>query len=339
MGARPMAPAHSSTPKPSKPSWTEVVRRGRRSALAERGASPQPPLPLSNRFTFLVDDAVHPGVPSEEWAPPVTIASPPPVACAERAACLSTTAPPATSASPPPAASTGRTACHSTTRKKRHRMLHEAVIRRSGDLHRAEAPRPRPPAQALQPGPLSSVPGPDSSHPPSSPRPLFPPTTLIIGDSITRDIGFANATTHCLPGATVPAILDKLLDLLPSLPSSIIRIVLHVGTNDTSRRESELTKKDFNFLFNVLKDCRKSVFISGPIPTIGRGSDRFSRILSLHTWLQSACRSHSLDFIDNFNLFWDRPSLFKRDGVHPNKRGSRMLSSNIQHAVQSASRA
>ena len=55
--------------------------------------------------------------------------------------------------------------------------------------------------------------------------------------------------------------------------------------------------------------------------TIGRGSAHFSRILSLHTWLQSACRSHNIGFIDNFNLFWEHLSFFKTDGIHPNKLG------------------
>ena len=45
------------------------------------------------------------------------------------------------------------------------------------------------------------------------------------------------------------------------------------------------------------------------------GAGRFSRILSLNTWLQSACRIHNIGFIDNFNLFWSRLSLFRTDGM------------------------
>uniref|UniRef100_A0A3Q1J1Q8 SGNH hydrolase-type esterase domain-containing protein n=1 Tax=Anabas testudineus TaxID=64144 RepID=A0A3Q1J1Q8_ANATE len=140
-----------------------------------------------------------------------------------------------------------------------------------------------------------------------------------------RHIRFFNAATHCFPGATVPVILDKLPSLLDSLPSSIVRVIVHVGSCDTTRQHSELTKKDFNALFSFLKSCGKSVFISGPIPTLGRGIGRFSRILSLHTWLQSACTSQHLGFIDNFNLFWDRPSFFRNDGLHPSRHGSPML--------------
>ncbi len=65
-------------------------------------------------------------------------------------------------------------------------------------------------------------------------------------------------------------------------------IVVHVRTNNMADCESEVLKRDFTSLFNLLKDCNKSVFISGVIPTYHRGIGRFSRLLSLNTWLQSS---------------------------------------------------
>ncbi|CAJ1066416.1 hypothetical protein D4764_12G0010930 [Xyrichtys novacula] len=136
-----------------------------------------------------------------------------------------------------------------------------------------------------------------------SSRPLFPRTTLIVGDSIVRNIRFFNAITRCFPSARVLDILTLLPTLLKSLPTSIERIIIHVGTNDTSLRQTELTKDHFTQLFNFLRNCELSVFISGPIPTSGRGCGGFSRVLSLHTWLQSACQAHSFAFVDNFIFF------------------------------------
>uniref|UniRef100_A0A3P9LAJ1 SGNH hydrolase-type esterase domain-containing protein n=1 Tax=Oryzias latipes TaxID=8090 RepID=A0A3P9LAJ1_ORYLA len=103
---------------------------------------------------------------------------------------------------------------------------------------------------------------------------------------VDLNIRFINAVTRCFPGAEVMDILQKLPDLLLSLPSTIIRILVHVGTNDTTLQQSEVTKRDFLDLFHFLKNTGKTVFISGPIPTLSRGSTRFSRILSLNTWLQ-----------------------------------------------------
>uniref|UniRef100_A0A0F8AZE7 SGNH hydrolase-type esterase domain-containing protein n=1 Tax=Larimichthys crocea TaxID=215358 RepID=A0A0F8AZE7_LARCR len=319
-------PVHTSTPNRAntcpRPSWTEVVRRGRSRVSA--GPYPQPPLAISNRFTILPKDAsVHP-----DDAPAASTSPVPEVTSAASAA------------------SHGKATRRSSAVNDRRMLLKEAVIRRSGGLPGGslkQSPRLCPPAQTPHSGLSTSKPreaapteclqrlsgGPHIS----SPRPLFPPTAMIIGDSITRDIRFINAATHCFPGATVPHILDKLLEMMHSLPTAIKRIIVHVGTNDTTRQESERTKNDFKLLFDALKNCGKSVFISGPIPTVRRGAGRFSRLLSLHTWLQSTSRIYNFGFIDNFNLFWDRDSLFKLDGIHPNKRGSQMLCANLQHAV------
>lgn len=125
------------------------------------------------------------------------------------------------------------------------------------------------------------------THPP----PLLAPATLIIGDSIIRKVRFFNAITNSYPGATAPTLLDKLLTLLPCLPSTISKIILHVGYNDTTKKESELTKKDFDLLFEALNQSGKRIFISGPIPSVYGGSERFSRILNLHSWLQQRCKS------------------------------------------------
>uniref|UniRef100_A0AAQ5Z8B9 SGNH hydrolase-type esterase domain-containing protein n=1 Tax=Amphiprion ocellaris TaxID=80972 RepID=A0AAQ5Z8B9_AMPOC len=144
------------------------------------------------------------------------------------------------------------------------------------------------------------------------------PTTLIIGDSIVRNIRFFNATTRCFPGATVA-----------------YAVIIHVGTNDTTRRQSELMKQDFMDLFRLVESCGKSVFISGTIPTLSRGAERFSRLLSLSTWLQHTCTAHNLNFTDNFNLFWNRPGFYRQDGLHPSTLGSSVLTANIHHTVQS----
>lgn len=49
---------------------------------------------------------------------------------------------------------------------------------------------------------------------------------------------------------------------MPTLPTSIKRIVVHVGTVYTTRRVSELTKRDFDFLFDVLKHSKLSFYLA-----------------------------------------------------------------------------
>ena len=72
----------------------------------------------------------------------------------------------------------------------------------------------------------------------------------------------------------------------------------------------------------------------GPLPIHGAGG--FSGLLYLNTWFQSTCRACNFGLMDNFNLFWNRPSFHKADGIHPNRLGSLMLAAKIGYAVQHA---
>lgn len=168
---------------------------------------------------------------------------------------------------------------------------------------------------------------------PSALPPLIPPSVLLIGDSVVKNVRFGNTITHCVPGAKVIDIIQMLPGILDLHSASLRKIIVHVGFNDTAHQQSEQTKADFLQLFDLLKSTGKIIFISGPIPKLSRAVGRFSRILSLHTWLQSICRTHNLGFIHNFDLFWNRSSFFSRDGVHPNRLGSRMLAVNMQYIV------
>lgn len=151
---------------------------------------------------------------------------------------------------------------------------------------------------------------------------------MIIGDSIIRHVQWKASVNICIPGANVNHITAEIRGALEARPS-VNTVVVHVGTNDTKRQQSEVLKQDFLGLFKILKLSEVKSYISGSIPTLGRGMGRFSRLLSLHTWLSRTCPEHGLIFIDNFNLLWQRRDSFKYDGLHLNYRGSRLLSSNI----------
>ena len=111
-------------------------------------------------------------------------------------------------------------------------------------------------------------------------------------------------------------------------------LVVHAGTNDVMKQQSELLKRDFMQLFSVLKNLHYSVSISGPTPPLPRrGIGYFSRVLSLNTWLQSACLANNIHFIDNFNLLWQHSNLYAVDGLHLNFAGAQILSSNLSYCI------
>lgn len=106
------------------------------------------------------------------------------------------------------------------------------------------------------------------------PAPLFSLLQVIIGGSITRNVHYFNAVTHCFCCAII---LIKL-------------VFIHLGLNDTALQQS-----DFTSLFNLLKSYSKTIFISDPISTGGHGSGSF-RILSPRTWLQFTCMANEMFF-------------------------------------------
>ncbi len=171
---------------------------------------------------------------------------------------------------------------------------------------------------------------------PSVSPPPIRATAGIISPSIIRDVRAKLAKTLCFPGATVNNRAEKIPKLLENHPTAT-KIVIHAGTNNISRQQSELLTHDFSCL---LPPCPchhgKSLFISDPFSTLGRGIGRFSRLLSLHTWLHSQCSKHGLFDIDNFNLFWEHSSYFRKDGLHLSSLGSRMLTANIVHGVSAS---
>ncbi len=93
-----------------------------------------------------------------------------------------------------------------------------------------------------------------------------------------------------------------------------------------------MLKQDFSELFETLQRLEVQSFISGPLPA--RGTNMFSRLLGLNTWLQRTCSTKGVNFIDNFNIFWGHRQLFKLDDLHPNKLGARVLKDNFYFSLR-----
>ncbi len=151
--------------------------------------------------------------------------------------------------------------------------------------------------------------------------------TLIVGDSIIRNISSRTTTTCCFPQATVFDVNRELWNILMKHKTE--------GKNDIWKEQSELLKKDFSELFETLQRLDVQSFISGPLPA--RGTNMLSRLHGLNTWLERNCGIKGVNFIDNFNHFWGRRQLFKLDGLHPNKLGARELKDNIYFSLRNPS--
>ncbi|KAJ8359207.1 hypothetical protein SKAU_G00157320 [Synaphobranchus kaupii] len=156
---------------------------------------------------------------------------------------------------------------------------------------------------------------------------------LIVGSSIVRDVDVPGGKTICFPGARVSDINKQVPSVLKQHPSAHT-LIIHVGFNDIRLCCSLQLKRDFEELWDTLSGTGKHFLISGPLAVKGRDSESFSRLLSLDNWLRSFCTATGIDYIENFDTYWNKPHLLKRDGLHPNSKGAKLLSTNYVEALK-----
>ncbi|XP_056616206.1 uncharacterized protein LOC130431283 isoform X1 [Triplophysa dalaica] len=224
-------------------------------------------------------------------------------------------------------------------------------------MHRAQASRSRRAEMNFTPAPahtrrkVKSRTGAMTSPPP--PRPVFEISTrnrfaalcetksnaVVIGDSIVRNVRASfnegKVRTHCFPGARVLDVSAQVTSILKE-DARVGAVVLHAGVNDVRMRQSEILKRDFRSLVDTVRNASPTarIIVSGPLPTYRRGNEKFSRLFTLNNWLMSWCIEQKLLFVNNFDLFWERPRLFRPDGLHPSSIGAEILSDNISKTLR-----
>ena len=167
----------------------------------------------------------------------------------------------------------------------------------------------------------------------------FLPEILIVGDGALQDVKSMrkrSARVICFPNLMVSDMNDRIVDLVAAHPT-VKTLILHVGTRDTKKGQSEILKEHFKALFSTLSSLSVDVYISGPFPPMPtRGSAMsFSRLYALSEWLLTTCTERSVHFIDNFNFLWDRKHLF-RDGIRLNRAGIKLFLANLFHSIGSS---
>ena len=162
---------------------------------------------------------------------------------------------------------------------------------------------------------------------------------VIIGTSMVRHVRATTSKgkvrTHCFPGARVLDVAAQVPEILNG-DERIGAVVLDVGVNDIRMRQTEALKKDYMSLIETVRSTapKATIIVSGPLPTYRQGQERFSRLFALNEWLMLLCNEQKLLFVNNWHLFWERPRLYRADGLHPSRIGAAVLSDNISETLR-----
>uniref|UniRef100_A0A8C3F4Q9 SGNH hydrolase-type esterase domain-containing protein n=1 Tax=Chrysemys picta bellii TaxID=8478 RepID=A0A8C3F4Q9_CHRPI len=162
---------------------------------------------------------------------------------------------------------------------------------------------------------------------------------LVLGDSIIRNIDSwvcddrENLMVTCLPGAKV-ADLSRHLDRLMCSAGEEPVVVVHVGTNDIGKGRRDVLEAKFRLLGKRLKSRTSMVAFSEMLPVPHTGPGRQAELQCLNVWMRRWCREEGFTFIRNWGNFWNGGSLYRKDGLHLNQSGTRLLALNIKKVVE-----
>ena len=137
----------------------------------------------------------------------------------------------------------------------------------------------------------------------------------------------------CLPGAKVEDLLRHLDRLMCSAGEELV-VVVHVGTNDVGKGRRDVLEAKFRLLGKRLKSRTSMVAFSEMLPVPCAGPGRQAELQSLNVWMRQWCREEGFKFIKNWGHFWERGSLYRKDGLHLNQGGTRLLALNIKKTVE-----
>lgn len=94
-------------------------------------------------------------------------------------------------------------------------------------------------------------------------------------------------------------------------------------------RQSIKLHDELESLALTIESLGKRCVLSGPTPVMSKGSERFSRLSSLHLWMENFTTATGLGFISHFDSFWTKRDMFRLDGLHLNREGAGKLTQNF----------
>ena len=168
-----------------------------------------------------------------------------------------------------------------------------------------------------------------------------PQGTLLVGSSLVRDIDenkLSSTKVMCIPGGKINDIKAR-ISSMPTQPK-LERVVLVVGGNDCSSRESEPQRpvtdlvEDYSDLIKCAREVAVAVTVSSVCPR-NSGDEVTERIKALNAGLKVLCDDLGATFVDNDPAFHlqdgsRNDGFLLADGVHLTRAATIKLTTNLQ---------
>ncbi len=74
--------------------------------------------------------------------------------------------------------------------------------------------------------------------------------------------------------------------------------------------------------------------ISGVLPRIVADNGFYSKAFSLNNRLETLCKEHGIEFVNMWNDLYNKPGLFKEDGLHLSPVGAARFGRLLSEAVR-----
>ena len=167
---------------------------------------------------------------------------------------------------------------------------------------------------------------------------------LVLGDSQVRHLDSAFCAKDrrkrfrvCLPGAGIGKVADRIDTCLENGGTKPI-VFLSAGGNDLGKVRSEALIGRFREALDRIRDKGAIPVVCGVLPRRGVGSEWLSRAIALNRRLANHCKSQGWSFIDNWDLFYGKDTLYARDGVHLSRQGVRVMAGTLERELSALQR-
>ena len=165
--------------------------------------------------------------------------------------------------------------------------------------------------------------------------------TRLIGDSMVRGqltefCGRARQSRRrlCMPGGRLDDITDAFEEATSGTDNNTL-FVIHAGTNDVVSTRSEELMEKYRRMIQQYKNKSQNIIVSGILPRTRAPTVFYNRAFSTNNRLESLCTEEGVDYVNLWDDFYDKPSLFQDDGLHLNAVGDARLGRLLSNKVSS----